>query len=690
LSFKRCTLAALILAVLLARPVLALENPLLSSEEIRLSADQLFFDQENQQYRASGSVEVLRGELRLTADEARLDEGSGEIFSSGDVRLTSPSGTMSARAIRYNFNDGTGTLTDGRLALSRNRMFLSGAEVERLGDTHYRVHDGSFTTCSGDDPAWKFSATDLEIELGAFAQAKHAFFRLYDIPVLYIPYIAFPAKTERSSGFLLPEVGFSQRLGTEVTLPWYQVIDVNQDATFTVHTMSDLGVGTGGEYRYLFGRSRTGTLAANLVTGSHDEPERYWLSWEHDGYLPGDIRLVADGEYVNKSDYYNLFGRDAGTYTTDHVVSDLFLSRNWDAVNLTALTRYTKTLYADNKPVLQTLPELRLSVMPTRVGDSPLLYALTAESTYFWRRQGEKGERLRALPSLSTDLLSSRYLELLPTAAWHEQVYWVGGEPIFAGRPEFAITAGNSLGRIYGNGENASALRHVFDTRIDYVYAPGLDPAPIPQFDAYDDFSPVNRLHGQIDNRFTLRRADVAGIPHYLDVFTLGAGIDYDIHEERRQLTLPGERRQRLSPLRIEAVVRPVETFYLRGRGEFALEQARGRMDALAVWGGYTDSDGTGVLVNYSYLRDGFEYLSGGVDVALLKPFYLGHETRYDLVGDHNLEHRTFVEYRGSCWSLAGNWLERTDEKQFSLTFSLSGLTGKTMRPRSADLNDWL
>jgi len=687
-----CNRNYLLLLLLLVLPfsAVALDNPLLGNEEIRLSAEQLSYDQESRQYLARGGVEVSRGELHLFADEAQLDENSSEVFCSGDVRLTSPEGTMAARAIHYNFDDGTGVLTDGRLALTKSRMFLSGDEVERLSDTHYRVRKGSFTTCSSETPAWKFSASNLEIELGAFAQAKHAIFSLHDIPVLYLPYIAFPAKTERSSGFLLPEGGYSDRLGTEVVLPWYQVLGANQDVTFTADYMSRLGIGTGAEYRYLFGNARPGSLDANLVTAFHDdEPDRYRLAWAHDGYLPGKVRMVADGEYVNKSDYYSLFGRTANEYTTDHLVSNLFFSRDWDAINLTTLGRYTKALYADNKPVLQTLPEMRLSVMPTRLDDSPLLYALTAESTYFWRRQGEKGERLRALPSLQTDLLSNRYFELLPTAAWHEQIYWVGGEPVYAGRPEFNVAAGMRFGRAFGSRSSAHAVRHVIETRFDYAFAPGLSPTTIPQFDNYDDFSPLNRLHGQLDNRFTLRSRDADGVSHYRDFLTFGVGIDYDLYEERRQL-LPREIRQPWSPVQAEMVIRPVEEVYLRGRGEFAVEQARGRMDALGVWGGFSDRKGNGLVLNYSYARDSFEYISGGVDIALLNPLHLGHETRYDLLGTRYLEHRTYAEFRGNCWSVSGSWLARPDDKRFLVTFSLSGLTGKTMPLRSARVEDWL
>ncbi len=668
----------------------AVDSSLLGSEEIKLSADSLVFDKEKSQYSAQGSVDVVRGELRLTTDEAIFDESSGDIFCTGDVRLVSPTGTMNARALRYNFTDGTGVLSDGRLALNEPSMFLAGEKIERFSENKYRILNGNLTTCSGDVPAWKISASELNIELGAFAQAKHAIFSLHDVPVLYLPYVAYPAKTQRSSGFLLPEVGFSDRFGTEVVVPWYQVIDDNQDATLTLDYMADFGLGTGAEYRYLFGRGRPGALSGNYVTGFKDETSRYLIAWQHDGYLPGDVRLVVDAEHVSKSDYYSLFGNTADVYTTSYIVSDAYLSRSWDNINLTGLTRYTRALYTENNTVLQTLPEVRLAVMPTRLADSPLLYSLKAESTYFWRRQGEKGERLRFLPSLQTDLLSTRALAVLPSVAWHEQIYWVGGEPVYAGRPELAITAGTHIGKVFGSIDAPSALRHVIEPQIGYRFAPGVDIASVPQFDQFDEFSPANLLHAQLDNRLTLRQSDADGRSVYRDVLYLSLGVDYDLYEERRQLVIPGDRHQPWSPLQVEAIIRPLNDLYLRSRGEFALQQQPGLMESLAVWGGYNDRPGNGLLLNYSYQRNAFEYVSAGVDIALLDPLYLGNEVRFDLVSRHNLENRTFLEYRGSCWSLAVSWLDRLDEQKFYVTFSLSGLTGKTMRQRSAAVTDWL
>ena len=113
-------------------------------------------------------------------------------------------------------------------------------------------------------------------------------------------------------------------------------------------------------------------------------------------------------------------------------------------------------------------------------------------------------------------------------------------------------------------------------------------------------------------------------------------------------------------------------------------------MESLAVWGGFRDQLGNGLLLNYSYDRDEYEYLSAGADLALLAPLYVNYENRYDLLGQKNLDYRTSLEYRSGCWSVSGSWYERPGDRGVSFNFSLSNITGDTLRPITTPLNHWL
>jgi LPS-assembly protein len=63
------------------------------------------------------------------------------------------------------------------------------------------VRDGVFTTCrcGGVKPTWSVASEETDVTLGGFGTARHARFRLWDVPVLYVPRLVFPAATERQS-----------------------------------------------------------------------------------------------------------------------------------------------------------------------------------------------------------------------------------------------------------------------------------------------------------------------------------------------------------------------------------------------------------------------------------------------------------------------------------------------------------
>ena len=221
-------LSFFLLAILVSNPVGAA-----SEEEVHMTADSLVFDNETGELKAEGDVLIVRGEMELRADRARWDKNSGDVYCEGSVLMTSPDGRANGESLQYNFDSEQGRLTNGNIELP-GLAYLSGAEIVTIGDDTFTITDGRFTSCAGDKPSWSFGASEIDVHLGQFAQAKHAKFYLSNIPVMYLPYLAFPAKTERSSGLLMPSLGFSSLRGTRVVLPWYQVIDDDQDATFTV------------------------------------------------------------------------------------------------------------------------------------------------------------------------------------------------------------------------------------------------------------------------------------------------------------------------------------------------------------------------------------------------------------------------------------------------------------------------
>ena len=669
-----CFLIALF--ALLPLPVVAAPP----SGPVNLSADSLVLDQQSGLYRAEGDVLIEQGELRLSSGSADWNQQSGEAACYGGVRLESPDGIMTGESLTYDFNSGLGLLLNGQAELAKNSLFLSGDTIEKRSELSYRVTGGSFTTCSGQNPAWKLTATRLDVDVDGYARAKNAVFYLKNIPIIYLPFIALPAKTTRQTGLLFPEISHSNRLGDRYTQPFYLVVDDNIDATLIVDYMSDFGTGTGLEFRYLLNDSKPGKFYGNYISGFDDEPDRALVEWTHDGKLPGDVRLVVDAEYVSKKDYYELFASDAEVYTSEKSQSTLYLNKSWEKSVLAGRALYTRNLKQSSGTVLQYLPEARFNYLPQRLAGSPLFISLLGESTYLWQRQGVKGNRLRMQPTLSSDLLVGRYLEIVPKISWLQRDYRFDGESEAEGIPVATVTVGNRFARVFSiAGKTVTHIRHAVEPILRYTYIPKVDQSHLPQLDYLDQIDARNVLTFELMNRFTARLQKDGEMPQYREFASLRLAVDFDVEEERRTPGPLPDKNRPFSPIRGEIILRPFSYSYLRGDIAYDANDNADYVESWSVWAGLKDHRGNGLLLNYNYRRNDFDYLSGGVDLALLDPLYLSYKQRYDLETNLKLEEIAQLELRGQCWAVLLSYSDRPAEEKVGLEFSLSGISAGEM-----------
>ena len=186
---------------------------------IEIEADHLIYERDAQLYQAHGQVEVYRGNFSLKADHAQLNMATKELNAWGNVLLREEEDVIECERLEVNLDTQLGKITKAKLFLKDQNFHIEGREVEKLGENHYRIRDGSFTTCDAKRPPWKFTMKEMEVRemaLGGFGIAKGPIAYFEDIPVLYLPVGVFPVRLERQTGFLFPLVGYSKKYGPEM------------------------------------------------------------------------------------------------------------------------------------------------------------------------------------------------------------------------------------------------------------------------------------------------------------------------------------------------------------------------------------------------------------------------------------------------------------------------------------------
>ena len=681
---KRLVLPCVLMCLLVAPAASAAGSGSTDKTPVAIQADNLHYDKNNSTYSASGDVEIVREDTTLHARQVDYNTASGNVKAEGDVVLRDSDGTLTGTAMDVDIRDNTGVATAARGFWSQGNFHLTGDKIERLSEVDYRVENGTFTTCDGDIPSWKFAASELDVTLGGYARAKHVRFYIHDIPVLYFPYIAYPVKSGRESGFLLPMAGYSSKRGGQLSLAYYQVIARNQDATVYLDYFSKMGIGSGLDYRYVFGDNNYGSANIYYISDhglssfDDDVDDSYAFSWNHSGTLPGQVRLVADVEYVSEKDYFSDFGKTAAEYNKDEVESNVILSRQFGNWTATGLCKYTKDLDddADNDITLQRLPEVQIDYSRSRLYDTPLYVKFDSDGTYFWRRQGVKGSRIAVRPALTSFFHLGDVLNIQPEIGYSERIYSTNDAgPGFehVGFFDFSARISTRFTKVLdlGGDSGLTRIRHSFEPEVTYYYLPNKNQDRLPYFDDADRIANQNRVVYAVVNRFIGRYDSEGQRPRYRELAYWRLSQSYDIWLSRHDRA-DTRHLERFSNIRNELLLRPTKLW--DWDIDFLYNPNHNCFDKFAAETGATYSGDVGFSAGYHYYRDDSEYLSSSVNIDWLKPVYARYEYRYDLSENKRQENLLRLEYRAQCWSLFLSYRDRIDDDEFMLTFTLGNL----------------
>lgn len=171
---------------------------------------------------ASGRV-VVRGEgILLRANYVVLDTMTEDIWAAGDCHLEEEGGEMDAQILYYNIRRKDFRLEEGTVFVYADPIVISGRTIVRYGEDVYEGEGITYTPCLGKPPDWSIAASSLNAPLEGYGSVYHARFRVRRIPIFYTPYLMFPIKLKRQSGFLFPSFGHSTDTGYRTEVPFYR------------------------------------------------------------------------------------------------------------------------------------------------------------------------------------------------------------------------------------------------------------------------------------------------------------------------------------------------------------------------------------------------------------------------------------------------------------------------------------
>lgn len=481
----------------------------------------------------TGGVKLHYQDIKLAADVLSIDLSTKELTAAGHVVIDQGPSRLSGTAATFNLDTKTGSIRDAAGA-SQPGIFFTGQRIDKVGEDEYVIEKGVFTSCEGKSPPWSFRVGRARIRLEDYAYVHNASMRVKVVPVLYLPYIVWPTKTDRASGLLVPKIGNSNRRGTYLGLAYYKVLGRSWDTTLYADLYSKQYFGVGNEVRYHPSDGTSGAFRAYGIRDPSPFPQdlRWKVRWDHETRdLPFGLRGVVQYENYSDFSYFREFERGLLTQAKNSIYSDAFVSGNWgnQSVNL-LIDRRRTFLTAEDIIDLRQLPEAEYKLRPTRLGNVPLYFSLDSAAHYLWVDRGivqAKYPRFHVQPQLRVPLSPSPWLSLTLTGG--ENYTWYGqstrvapGQNTFTGETLArslpfggAEVIGPSFSRILNARLGPFAkLKHLIEPRFAWSYVGRFDDqAKVPIFDEIDGAQAGGVNVGRISliNRLLGKPADAKG-----------------------------------------------------------------------------------------------------------------------------------------------------------------------------------
>jgi LPS-assembly protein len=523
------------------KPLIPLK-PLTEGGEATLEADQQRAS--GKIYYADGNVDLRYQNARLRADHLEYDSESQVVTARGHVQLDYQTQHVEADDARYELRTSRGTFHHARgtfalqrrpsptLLISPNPLYFDAEEAERLDENTYHVRKAWLTVCDPGHPTWKFYAGSATVRLQKSVHIENGNFRVFSVPVLYLPYSTLPAEKRRDSGFMVPDIGDTSQKGFVLGDSLYWAPLDWLDTTLGASYFSSRGWSQKGEFRMRpwenarFEASYFGVIdrgleqqnAPPIKQGGHEAKLLFTA------LLPDGWRAVADLDQLTSLTFRLAWSETFREAVNSEVRNTAFLTNNFDgfSVDLAALS-YRNYLSATPQTsiALRTAPEARISSVDQAFFPR-LPFYFSFEAFTGAEHRGEDVtpfstpgfvERSEIAPSVTIPLHWADWLSITPSFTFRSTYY--GGQlrnDAFLAQGLFRDTEELSVDvrlpvfeRVWDEGD--SKWKHVIEPEVTYNYVNGVnDFGQFIRFDEDETLTDTNEIEYGITQRLFRRK----------------------------------------------------------------------------------------------------------------------------------------------------------------------------------------
>ncbi len=701
-------------------------------------ADEISHDQQTDQYIASGHVTISKEARQLSADFVRFNHRAMMAYAQGHVMMTAGDDVLTGSSLEMNLASEIGTLYEGTIFIKENHFFIRGDKLQKVGEKTYSADTASVSSCDGEAPDWKITGKNMTVTIEGYGTVHHAALWAKQVPVLYSPYLIFPAKNQRQSGLLVPETGYSVRNGFQFSQPFYWAINDQSDATLNFMYIANRGEKNGIEYRYVMDAGTKGVVMADYLrdrqvddgTGAwgytddnvlRTNLDRYWFRMKHNQEFSSgfsaklDLDIVSDQDYLREfrsmymgyddsnSNFYRYFGRGLDDYNDQIRANSLIVNKYWSGYAMNAQTLWYDNVIARQTGgpdySLQKLPDVEFYGSKKYLYNTPFFLGFNTEIANFYRKDGEKGQRVDIYPRLSYPWRYQQYFTIEPSigvreTAWYSESNDANASDSSATQNrnmyDVRLDMSSEFFRVFQiDGERVERIKHIIMPRIRYSFIPEYSQNIYPYFDPVDRIQEQNLVAFSLTNTFISKlkppedmadRNPAAAHPPYSYREFLRFLIEqgYDMHQADQVDPKP------LVPLYGEIQLEPYRFLAFQADAEWS--HYDNSFKSRNVGAMISDIRGDRLFVEYRYEANDSESVYTNLLLTLTDRLKAYTDYEQNIQNSTRIQSGVGMRYQSQCWSVDLRYIDEVDDRKYIFLVNLSGLGG--FGSGSWDIND--
>src|SRR5262245_61145714 len=515
---------------------------------------------------AIGRVEVFDGETLIIADRITYNKATSDVLAEGNVYLVEQGQRLTGEVLEFNYKTRRGVMSNPTAFTTTTpngpTVVINPFRTHKTGEDTYNLEHAVLTACQDKSPKWSFTARRARVRLDHRAKVYNAFFRIKNVPVLWVPYASISiSKKDRSSGFLLPSSGSSSIKGRTLHLGYFQTLGRSADVLVRTDIFSQRGVGVGIDFRARPDENSRISFGSFLVadrllgpkfTPGCDRatlgdkcklPNQGGSSFYADAvqYFKNGFVAVADVNITSSFDFRQVFSDNVLTAISPEERSVFYLNKNWRSFSFNSLFGEQSVFVANaGDPFQRTsivktrqLPSVEISQRSTKLSDKFPAYFSFGAALEGVRRSETTGDqtdlktpsivqRFDLFPRLTFPLKSFAGFTLTPSVGVRSTFYSDSIEPV-----ERQVVGQNllrnyvdldldlrppALAKVFHHGDGTPWFKHLIEPYVEYRRVAGIDDfnrtLPI---DERDLVANTNEVEYGITNRFFVKRKGLTG-----------------------------------------------------------------------------------------------------------------------------------------------------------------------------------